>query len=392
MWIQQTTMGWLVYDLTSSGSLLGAMNGVRSFPTLLVTPFAGVTADRVPRNVIIGISQIALAALAILLAVAIALDVIAVWHLFLFTILAGMANAFNMPARQTMVFDVVDRESVPNAVALNNLAMSLMRMVGPLVGGVLIAAFGAASNFSIQAIAYLTIMVTVLIMKLPAKPTRPASREAISQQIFEGYRFVFGSPQGRLLILMMLINPIFLIPLHLALLPIFAKDILEGGASSLGIMLGSLGGGGILGGLIVASLNRIDRRGLVQLAGLFIHSACHAAFAFFGWLTGDLWLVLPFLIAAGAAESLHMTTNQTVLQLFAPDHLRGRVTSVLQFTPVFMSLGVFTCGVLADIFGAPAVGTVFSLCGFGVTLGVSLLSPRMRNLRLSQLRPEVTDR
>jgi MFS family permease len=389
MWIQQTTMGWVVYDLTNSGSLLGALNLLRAIPVLTLVPIAGLTADRVSRNLIIGVSQLFLATLTMLLALAIAFGIIEVWHLFLFMLLASVANSFNMPARQTMVFDVVPRNVLPNAVALNNIGGSIMRTAGPLIGGAMIVAIGAASNFAIQSCAYLGVMTTVVLIHLPARTREAHSRgtRAFFSQILDGYRYVIGTPQLRLLLVMTLINPLFYIPLHLGLLPIYAKDIFDGGGSSLGIMLGALGFGGVLGGLLTASLNRVDRRGLLQFAGLFIHGACHAAFAVVGYVTGDLWLAVPFLIAAGAAESLHMTTNQTVLQLIAPDNMRGRITAALQLSPVFMSLGIFIAGALADVVGAPAVGIAFSLAGLVVVMAIFVASPGMRRLRLSTLTP-----
>lgn len=383
-------MGWVVYDLTGSGGLLGAMNSMRSIAMLLVMPFAGVTADRVSRNVIIGSSQALLAVIAFLLALDIALGMLAVWHLFAFTLLAGIANSFNMPARQTMVFDTVPRAVLPNAVALSSMAMSTTRTLGPMIGGALIVAFGAAANFSLQAIAYLCVLWTVVLIKLPPRQGS-APRRAVFRDMREGYGFVFRNPGARVLFMMTLINPVFLIPLHMGVLPILAKDVFPGGASSLGIMLGALGGGGILGGLLTASLNNIDRRGVMQLIALSIYSLSQATFSAIALLTGDMWLALPFLVLAGAAESVSNTTNQTVLQLLAPDNLRGRINAALQLSPMVWSLSVLAAGAMADRTGAPTVGIVFSLAGFAAVVLVTLFSPRMRQLRLSRLREEASN-
>ncbi|MGE0058648.1 MAG: MFS transporter [Dehalococcoidia bacterium] len=384
-WIQQTTMGWVVYDLTGSGGLLGAMNSMRSIAMLLVMPFAGVTADRISRNLIIGASQVLLFAIALLLALDIALGMLEVWHLFAFTLLAGVANSFNQPARQTMIFDTVPRPVLPNAVALGSMAMSTTRAIGPMIGGALIVAFGAAANFSLQAIAYLCVLGTVLLIHLP--PREPSTaRRAVFRDMKEGYGFVFSNPQARVLFMMTLINPLFLIPLHMGVLPILAKDVFDGGASSLGIMLGALGAGGIVGALLTASLNRIDRRGVMQLIALAIYSLAQATFSLVALLFGEMWLALPFLLIAGAAESVSNTTNQTVLQLLAPDELRGRINAALQLSPMLWSLSVLVAGSMADRTGAPTVGIVFSMTGFFVTIAITLLSPRMRNLRLSRLR------
>jgi hypothetical protein len=266
------------------------------------------------------------------------------------------------------------------------MAMSTTRAIGPMIGGALIVAFGAAANFSLQAIAYLCVLGTVLFIHLPPQPS--PGRRNVFKDMREGYGFVFSNPQARVLFMMTLINPLFLIPLHMGVLPILAKDVFAGGASSLGIMLGALGVGGIFGGLLTASLNRVDRRGVMQLIALSIYSLSQATFSVFALVFGEMWVALPFLLIAGAAESVSNTTNQTVLQLLAPDALRGRINAALQLSPMLWSLSVLVAGAMADRTGAPTVGIVFSMAGFFVTIAITLLSPRMRNLRLSRLREE----
>jgi len=384
VWIQTTTMSWLAYSLTGSGSTLGLVNAIRTVPTLLVTPIAGVAVDRTSRNRIIAASQLSLFIFAFLLAVDIYIGALHVWHLFLFALLAGIANTFNQPARQTFVFDIVPPDVVPNAIALDNIAFSSARTLASTGAGVLIVAFGAANNFLIQACMYLAIMTTVLSIKA-RRPPRTAPRRHFFREMAEGYAYMSRNPNARLLMLMVIINPMLLIPLHLALLPIFATKILAGGAAALGLLLGSIGVGGFFGGLLTASLSKVDRRGLVQLVALLVHSLAHALFCVVAYWTGKTWLALPFLVLAGTMESLHMTTNQTVLQLLAPDHLRGRLTSALQLIQLVNPIGIFFAGLLADHFGPVAVGVAFSLCGFFMTAAIFLFSSRMRNLRLSEL-------
>jgi MFS family permease len=385
VWIQTTTMSWVAYTLTGTGSTIGIVNGMRVIPTLFMAPVSGLTVDRFNRNKIIAVSQLSLFTFTFLLAIDIYLGALKVWHLFLFALLGGITNTFNLPARQTFVFDIVPQQVLPNAIALDNIAFSSARTLASSGAGALIVAFGAANNFFIQACMYLAIMATVLSIKTKRSPQASSSRQFFREMV-EGYRYASRNPNARLLLLMMTINPMLLIPLHLALLPIFATKVLVGGAAALGLLLGSLGVGGFFGGILTASLNRIDRRGLVQLISLLIHSLAHAGFCVTAYWTGQLWFSLPFLVLAGTMESIHMTTNQTVLQLLAPDHLRGRLTSVLQLTQLINPIGVFTAGALADHFGPVGVGTVFSLCGFLMTAAIFLLSSRMRKLRLSELR------
>jgi MFS family permease len=386
VWIQMTTMSWLAYDLTGSGSTLGLVNAMRMIPTLFVTPIAGVAVDRFNRNKIIAVSQLSLFIFTFLVAVDIYLGCLHVWHLFLFALISGVANTFNLPARQTFVFDLVPVHIVPNAIAMDNIAMSSARTLSSTGAGALIVAFGgAASNFLIQSCMYLAIMTTVLSIKTKRRP-QATHRRRFFKEMAEGFRYGSRNPNARLLMLMMIINPMLLIPLHMALLPIFATKVLAGDAGTLGWLLGSIGVGGLFGGLLTASLDKVDRRGLVQLTALLVHSLAHALFCVVAYLTHQLWLALPFLVLAGTMESLHLTTNQTVLQLLAPDHLRGRLTSVLQLVQLINPIGVFAAGALADHFGPVAVGVTFSMCGFFMTASIFLFSSRMRNLRLSELR------
>jgi MFS family permease len=384
VWIQTTTMSWVAYSLTGAGRTIGVVNAMRSFPILVMTPIAGVAIDRFNRNTIIALSQLSFFIFTFLLAADIFWGTLQVWHLFLFALISGVINTVNLPARQTFVFDIVPPQVVPNAIALDNIAFSSARTLASTGAGVLIVAFGAANNFLIQACMYLAIMATVLSIKAK-RPPKTAHGRHILKEMAEGYRYCSRNPNARLLMLMMLINPMLLIPLHLALLPIFAAKVLVGGAAALGLLLGSLGVGGFFGGLLTASLSKVDRRGLVQLVSLLVHSLAHAGFCVMAYWTGKIWFALPFLILAGTMESLHMTTNQTVIQLLAPDHLRGRLTSVLQLVQLINPVGIFAAGAFADHYGPVSAGVAFSLCAFSLTAAIFLFSSRMRNLRLSEL-------
>jgi MFS family permease len=377
-------MSWVAYTLTGSGRTIGIVNAMRMVPTLFMTPVSGVAVDRFSRNKIIAVSQLSMFMFTLLLAIDIFLGKLQVWHLFLFALLGGITNTFNLPARQTFVFDIVPAHVLPNAIALDNIAFSSARTLAASGAGALIVAFGAGNNFLIQACMYLAIMATVLSIKA-RRPPRTSPRRHFFREMVEGYSYASRNPNARLLLLMMIINPMLLIPLHLALLPMFAKTVFVGGAAALGLLLGSLGVGGFFGGLLTASLSKVDRRGLVQLISLLIHSLAHAGFCVFAYWTGRIWFALPFLVLAGTMESIHMTTNQTVLQLLAPDHLRGRLTSVLQLAQLINPVGIFAAGALGDLFGPVVVGVAFSMCGFFMTAAIFMFSSRMRDLRLSEL-------
>jgi MFS family permease len=383
-WIQQTVLGWVVYDMTGSGSILGAMNLMRMLATVLFSPAAGVATDRLSRNRIIGVTSLAMALMTFIVAIDLMAGTLQIWHLFLFTFLVASVQMFNMPARQTIVFDLVPRHVIPNAVALSWLAFSIARSIGPAVGGALIVLFGPANNFVLQGVAYLLVMVTVLMIRTPPV-AHTTARRSLTASMREGYGFVLRDPLARPALIMSMISPLLIIPLHGSLLPIFAKAVFHADASGLGILVGSIGFGGLFGGLLTASLNRVDRRGLLQIIALLVFSLSETIFSILAWWTGSLWIAVPFLVIAGAAESLYSTTNTTVLQLLAPAHLRGSMASVLQLSFLLMPLGGLAAGAGADVFGAPAVGATITFAAFTIGVLMLVLSPQLRGLRLSAL-------
>ena len=385
MWIQQTTIGWLAYDLTGSGALLGTLQSVRNLPPLVTAPLAGVFADRYSRNAVVGVSQALLFINALAIALLIAFDAVEVWHLFVFAIVAGGLNAFNQPARSTMVFDAVPREAATNAIALNSVAGNVTRTAGPMLGGGLIVLFGPAENFMVQAAMYLGVMGTVYMCKTFEPRLDRSGRKSFLGDMREGYAWVATSPEARLLVLMMALYPGFVIPIHSALMPVFAKDVFHGGAGGLGLLLSAIGLGGVLGGFLAANLNRIDRRGLMQLFALFLLSGALMAFALLGGVTGLLWVGFIMLVIAGLGGTLFSTINQTVLQMVAPDEMRGRVTGVLNIQPIFSSAGIFIVGIAADLWDPVPVAIVDAGIMMSIGLAVLLFSPRMRSLRLSRL-------
>ena len=383
-WVQQTAVTWVVLTLTGSGSLTGSVNLMRSIPILLLSPVAGTMSDRVSRNRIISVSQVIMAALTMLVALDLLAGTLQVWHLFLFTLLVSSAQTFNMPARQTFVFDLVPRRVIPNAVALSWLAFSLARSIGPAIGGALIVLFGPANNFFIQAAAYLSVMVTVLMIRGQKEP-EPRAHKSFFASMREGYAFVASNPQARISLVLSVISPALLIPLHAVLLPIFALRVFHGDAGGFGILAGSIGFGGLFGGALTASLNHVERRGLLQLVALVIMASAELTFCVVGVLTGQLWLAVPFLIVAGIAESLYTTTNTTVMQLVAPEHLRGSMAALLQLSFMIMPVGGVVAGWSADRFGAPTVGVAFTGTALTFALLILVFSSRMRNLKLSDL-------
>jgi MFS transporter, DHA1 family, staphyloferrin A biosynthesis exporter len=384
-WIQTTTLAWVAFEITGSVALLGAIIAASAVAQPAVSPLAGLAADRFKRSHVVAVSQFLLFVNAAALAAALLLDAVHVWHLFAFAISASVLNGFNTPARASMVFDVVPREVGPNAVALSSVAGNVMRMLGPAIGGAMIVSLGPANNFLAQAVAYLLVMVTVLQVRVPSRPPGAARQSTFIRDLVGGYRWVLSNPQGRIMFLMMMIYPLFVIPVHNSLMVIFARDVFAGGAAGLGLMYSAVGVGGMVGGFLTAALNRVDHRGMMQLYALWTLGGFLALFAIVGGLTGQLWLGLVLLVISGIGGSVFHSANTTVIQLLAPNHLRGRISSVMQVERLGVAVGTLLAGAAAEIFGAVAMATVNGLLVFGAGVLVFACSPWVRGLRLSAI-------
>ncbi len=385
-WIQQVTLSWLVYDLTASGTTLGALNLVQSVATLGLAPVAGVAIDRLPRRTLMFVANGWLFAISLLLGLALLAGQPAIWQLFLFIFLSGVAQAVDMPLRQTVVFVLVPRLLAPGAVALVQTGWALMRSLGPAIGGFLILWFGPGGNFLVQAAAYALITLTIMWISFPTGHSAGAQGAAL-RNLGEGLRYVATERNTRAFLLMGWVLPLFIIPNFAALPPIYAKDIFQGGPQVLGALLSAVGVGGIGGGLVAAALGRLDRRGLLQLAALLLLSLALIGFA----VSPDLWVALPLLALAGFFEMIYLTTNQTLLQLSIPDELRGRVSSIVSLNAGLVPVGALVAGVGADLVGPRTMTILLSSIAATIALVVFWASPTIREYRLSRaLAPQAT--
>jgi MFS transporter, DHA1 family, staphyloferrin A biosynthesis exporter len=378
-WIQQVTLGWLVYDLTGSGTALGTINLVRGVAQVGLTPVAGTAIDRVERRRLMLGTQAWLFMITLGLGLLLWFGRVEVWYLFVFAFLGGMAQTFDIPLRQTVTFDLVPRAIAPNAVALVQTGWSLMRSLGPALGGALILWFGPAGNFFIQAAAYALISFNVMQIRFPP---RTGGRPAVGawRNLGDGFRYVVGERMTRTFVLMGWVLPLLIIPIYSALPPIFAKDVFHGGPETLGWLMSSVGAGGIVGGVFTASLGSYERRGLVQLAALL---GCSLSLIGFG-LSPSLWLALPLLALSGMFEMVYLTTNQTLLQLSIPDEMRGRVTSIISLNMALSPIGAFVAGAGSDLVGPRAITLALATAAAAIAVVVYLRSSTVREYRLSQ--------
>jgi len=370
-WFQQITVGWLVYQMTGSAFLLGAINGFRALPLLLLAPFGGVAADRVERKFLLQSTSVLAFVASAILTVIIFVGELKLWHLFAFTLITGVVWAFNNPVRQSIVPNLVPKHDLMNALALNSAGFNITRILGPALAGVILGLLGSWENFGLQTLAYVGVLLMVLPMTIPA--TNRANTVSVRENLSEGMKYVWTHKTLRTQLILAFVPTILAFP-YMALMPIFAKEVLGRGEGGYGMMGSAIGVGAVLGTLGLASLTNVKRRGMVVLVSIFVLGASLMAFA----LSRSFELSLVILALTGASQMIYLTTNQTILQLTVPDELRGRVMGIYMLSQGMMPFGGLMGGALAEFTSAPIA--VFSL-GTMVCLMALLFMVQAKELR-----------
>ena len=376
-WIQQAALGWVVYEITGSGAMLGAVLGARALPMFLLTPLSGVAADRYDRRRLLQASQTLASAVSLAFGAALALGVVGTWMLFAFTMLMGASNVLDRPARMSMAFELVAREDAMKAVALNTIGFSMTRIFGPALAGYLIGAFGAAGSFFVQGLLYGASALVVLTVVFPKKARRSTGTSALAE-ILEGLRFAAGDPPTRLLLTLGALPFFLLVPVWGTLFPIYAKDVFAAGPQGLGMLLTAVGVGGTLGGFAANALSRVERQGLLQAAWVLVMSAAIVGIA----TSASLGAAIAFAALGGAAEMAHLASNMAMLQMSAPEAMRGRVSSLMMLNPALISVGALIAGPLSDLLGVRGASLALAATATAAVLLLYFLSRTLREIRL----------
>ena len=378
-WMDQMTRGWLMYELTGSALQLGLATALRGLPLLFFGILAGAVADRSNRKSQLIVAQVTNAILNVILATLVMLHRVQPWHVYVTGFLAGTVQAFQQPARQTLISDIVGARHLMNALALNAMALNVSRALGPAAAGLLIAFVGAHGSYYTQAAMFVLATLWTMQMATPERSPESAAarREPFLRSIVAGLAFVARDRDIRTLMILAH-GPLTLGMPYMSLMPIFAKDVLHGGAQLQGFLLTIIGIGSVLGALVVASMRRRYSYG---------HSVVTGALAFGVTLLGFAsarGIILSSVCAFGVGVCVvaYQTQNQTLLQLLAPREMRGRVMSIFLLNRGMVPLGTFVAGVLAEHLGGPAALQIMSLAVLGVVVLVSLLTPRFLKLRV----------
>jgi MFS family permease len=378
-WIQMTAQAWLVYRLSGSAGYLGLASFASQGPVFLVAQLGGAIADRYDRRSILVTTQVVSMVLALILAWLTMSGSVRLWHVFLLASLTGLTNAFDIPARQSFVVDMVGRADLQNAIALNSSMFNMARLIGPAAAGVIVAAVGEGWCFLLNGLSFLTVIGCLLAMRRPAF-VAPPRNDSLLGQIRQGLGYAAGTRSIRYVLLLVGVMSLMGMP-YTVLMPIFANRILQGGPLHLGALMSAAGFGALLAALLLASrksLDGIEKRIARAVLGFGLFLVLFA-------LSDIFWLSLVLLVLVGFCQMTHMASSNTLIQSMVSDVYRGRVMAL--YSMMFMGMapfGALFSGMLAGAVGAPSAvifGAVASILGGQVFMALLPgLRPEMARL------------
>lgn len=382
-WMQTVAQSWLVYRLTGSATLLGLVGFASQFPVFVFAPVGGAVADSYPRRrALIAVQTLAML-LTFPLAVLTLLNRIQVWHIMLIAALGGIVSAFDIPIRQAFVVEMVGRDDLMNAIALNSSMLNGARVIGPAVAGILVSIVGEGWCFLANGVSYIAVIIGLMLITVGNRARRQHGGSR-TEAVVEGFRFVWHTRPVRALLMLLGLVSLTGTP-YAVLMPIFADQILHGGSQGLGMLMGFSGIGAFAGALSLAG-----RRGVRGL-GTWVMVSCAGfglSLIFFA-LARNFWLAAVLLLPVGFSMMVQMASSNTLIQAMVPDHLRGRIMAV--YSMMFMGMapvGALFAGVLAQGLGAPVTvvaGGVVCIAGALVFRSrLPVLRPQARELILAQ--------
>jgi MFS family permease len=347
-WIDQIALNWLVIQITDSPVWLGLVNLCRGLPILIFTLIGGAMADRSERRWMMVATQSGAMVLALALAALVYLDLVNIWLVLVVATVRGALASFNLPARHSLISDIVPKADLANAIALHSLTRNVTKVIGPALSGLLIGLVGTAACFAINALTFIAVLVTLVLMDVRTQVHVPPST-GIAASLLEGFHFVWRHETIGVLVMIALV-PTFFGQNYITMLTLFAHDVFDWGPEGLGLLTSSAAVGSVMGAFALATYPQLARSGAMMLAFLVAFGVCLIAFATNTWLA----LAPVLLVGAGAMQIAYSATNNTILQMTVPDAMRGRVLSTLLLSRGLVSLGTATAATLAALFGARA--------------------------------------
>jgi MFS family permease len=373
-WMDNIAEAWLVYRLTGSSLLLGTVAFAGQIPVFLLAPIGGMVADRWNRQRVVIATQASSMVLAGILAVLTLTRRVTVWEVVVLAALMGAVNAFDIPARQAFLVDMVGREDLMNGIALNSSMFNGARVIGPSIAGILVASIGEGWCFAANSISYIAVIIGLLLMHVNRAPVE-TMRVSPFEHIVEGFRFVWNTGPIRALLLLLGLVSLVAMP-YSVLMPIFAAKILHGNARTLGVLMGATGVGALGGALTLAS--RTGVKGL----GRWVAVACASFGTFLILFSLSRWYLLSvaLLVPVGFAMMVQMASSNTLIQAMVPDRLRGRAMAVYSM----MFMGMAPMGALLSGWSADHLGAQWTLAigGVGAIVGAALFARNLPKIRV----------
>ena len=374
-WMQSIAQAWLVYQISQSEFSLGLVGFAGAIPVLVVSPWGGVLADILPRRTLLVITQASSMLLAFILSVLTFTGVVQVWHIVAMAAMLGLINAFDAPARQAFIVELVSREDLTNAIAMNSIMFNGARVIGPAIGGLILAALGAGWCFLINGLSFLAVITGLLLMQISRPVTRPRIQHPL-QQLKDGVRYAVAR---RDIIGLLALSSIFGIfgMSYSSQLPAYVDQVYHVDATGFGILSAVVGLGAVSGAFIVAQFHDRIRRGPLLFYANLTYAALLLIFSFNPYF--PLALVLGF--GLGACFMLQMNNMNSLLQLRVSDQMRGRVMSLYTLTFFGLSpFGSLLVGTLAENWSLTGTVTLAALVTGALSLAVFIRIPELRKL------------
>lgn len=374
-WVQGIGRGWLVYELTQSPFQLGLVTFFAGIAALATTPIGGTLVDRVDRRRLMTLSQAALALIALVLALLIVVDRVEIWHVYVAAFLSGGLSSINQPARQAMVYDLVGREDLPNAIALNSITMNAARVVGPSLGGLLLATSGVEAAFFFQAASLAVALWATLVMREGGRADPSAQRSAFFEAMVTGFRYAVKDRTMAVLLAMAMVAAVLGWP-YIAMMPAYAAEVLHMGSGGYGLVMAAVGIGAVVGAVLVAAATDIRWKGKLLLLSMAVNGAALMALG----LPPFLALTMLILVAIGLSSAVQMAMNQTLIQLHVEDEYRGRMSAIYFLGFGLQPVGALPAGAIGERWGVQA-----GLFALGAALTLFIVVMALANRRLSRL-------
>jgi MFS family permease len=377
-WMDEVSRGWLIYELTDSALQLGLVRGIQVIPFLIFAPLAGSAADRYSRKTQLLIAQSANALIFAAMAALIYADLVRPWHVYVGAFLVAGVQVFQQPARAAMVSDAVPPEYLTNAIGLGALFYNVARIVGPAIAGVLIVVSGTGGAFVVQAL--LLVLATAWTVQLRSAHRHPGARkahkESFARSIVAGWKFSWQNEPVRAgIVCTMLVS--FLIVPFTALLPVYARDLLQVGANGQGLMLTAMGAGALASSALIASAGHRLARGMMMIGFSMAYGVVLVVFAASDWFT----LSLVLMAVAGLCHVHSNALVQTVIQSYSPAEFRGRTLAIFSMNQVFITVGSLCLGALSVPLGPRWAVAAMGVAGTLAMVAMYVAMPRARQIR-----------